>query len=436
MKRVFFILSFLLSIIACTNNTDLIEEIQEEVNTSQPRNAISIEDALKLLSAYEDVPAKSSNKQIENIVYIPNPNYDAGTKSNNTQNEDNPYLLYVVNYEDDGGYVVLSADKRLPTDIYAITESGNIDETDIYGQDEEDYPISLLYQSARGHIPGTDTTTTDPTLPDPGEPFDPNPPIDLETGEWIVTTWGPWRAYESVPTMLPTKWHQNSPFNDNVQPLLAGCTSIALLQVLAYNAYPTDHFINQFHIPYHLLKYQEEILPGTPYAQSVALFVEQFHNMRQDYHISGNSTLIFPDQARDHMEWLGYENVVLHRYGSDCDMSTIFSSLDNNYPILISAMAEQLTSGGHSWVIDGYRKERRYGAKYGEETGDYYGQDMEERFLVHCNWGWINGDHNGYFYAGIFDPNQPVVPDPSQQNNNPNLYNRFYRVITYRVPGY
>lgn len=233
--------------------------------------------------------------------------------------------------------------------------------------------------------------------------------------------------------MLLTKWHQGSPFNDLVQPNYAGCTTIALLQILAYNAYPVDHYISQFHVPFHLLKYQQTIQPNTPYAQSVALFVNEFHDMRADYHISGNSTLVFPDEARDHMEWLGYENVVVHRDGNSCNMSRIYSSLNNNYPVLISAMADRILSGGHSWVIDGYRKELRYGAKYGEETGNYYGQEVEERAMVHCNWGW-SGLHDGYFYSGIFDSHNPVIPDQVQMNGSPTLYNQFYRVITYQLP--
>lgn len=434
MRRVYIIFCIAL-MVGCTNEINFTNDLQEN-NQDKPLNSISLDDALISLSEYQSLQSKSNDKEIENIVYISNPNYNGGcVKSSDIQQEDNPYLLYVVNYTDDEGYAVLSADRRLPTDIYAIAENGNVEESDIYGENEEDFPIALLYESARGNISVTDSTTTDPVIPNPGEPIEPGNPMDPDLGEWIVTTWGPWHVYESVPTKLLTKWHQNSPFNDLVQPNYAGCTTIALLQILAYNEYPVDHYISQLLVPFHLMKYQEVILADTPYAQSAALFVKEFHDMRADYHISGNSTLVFPDEARDHMEWLGYQNVVLHRDGTNCNMSRIYSSLDNDYPVLISAMADKITAGGHSWVIDGYRKERRFGAKYGEETGDYYGQEVEEREMVHCNWGWSGGLHNGYFYAGVFSSHNPVIPDQTQMGGDPHLYNQFYRVITYQLPS-
>ena len=48
--------------------------------------------------------------------------------------------------------------------------------------------------------------------------------------------------------------------------------------------------------------------------------------------------------------------------------------------------------GAHEWVIDGALAQRKV-------------IDGKEQicFLYHCNWGW-NGNSNGYFLSGAFNP--------------------------------
>lgn len=423
-----FLLLVVSTFTSCTKQQPVSNDPKKPI-TETNDYSISINEAILSLEDFYQQVTKSESKQVDNIVCVPNPYYNIGTKSGTSDNIAAPNILYVVNYENEGGYAILSADRRLPTEIYAISDKGEISESDIYDMDYIS-PANLVYQSAvRSIIPGVDTTIIDPLLPPGGNPIEPDP-FDPPDGEWIVTEWGPWNTVEYIPQMLITKWHQGSPFNDLVAPNYAGCTPIALFQIIAYNQYPTNYQINRVSIPLSIMRNLENISTTSMYANAAAVFVKNMHDSYHDSHWE-NQTLMFPTAAQDYLQTIGYSNVQLYRDASECDINIILSSLRQDYPVMISALAN-ITSG-HSWVIDGYLKQYRIGEEYGEESGTYFGSKSEERVMVHCNWGW-NGSHDGYFYAGVFDINSPANVDPTAtQFGSADYYDSYYRIITYEI---
>mgnify|MGYP003623750694 CR=1 FL=1 len=60
-----------------------------------------------------------------------------------------------------------------------------------------------------------------------------------------------------------------------------------------------------------------------------------------------------------------------------------------------------LTGEGHYWLVDGYLKQRRY-----DQSGQHPPQN---RTLVHMSWGWSQGEYDGYYIEGTFDPTQRAV---------------------------
>lgn len=400
--------------------------------TSEDNNLyrISLEDALHSLDEFigetETRTSIETDKRISNVLYINRNYYSANTKSD----EGAQCLLYVVNFEQEQGYAVLSADSRLPVGIYAVTDAGNAEEQDFYESNQEEFNVlNLIYQSASGNIPVVDTTVKDPVI-DPILPpgGDQEPP----EGEWVITRWGPWYTTKDIPVMLRTKWHQGEPFNNYVQPNAAGCTSIALFQIMAYNQYPNKHTINGVDIPYSALRDEVYIDSSSSYAEPVAMFVLNFHDKYMDLHFDGE-TLIFPTAAKKYLESVGYLNVELYKSSNTCDVNRIKESLNKGLPVMVSALANGLN--GHSWVVDGIKEQSRSGKKVGEKTGKVYGSKSESRTFLHCNWGW-QGVNDGYFYAGVFDSNNPIsVPNsinPASESDG--YYRHYYRIITYDLP--
>lgn len=239
--------------------------------------------------------------------------------------------------------------------------------------------------------------------------------------------------------MLKTKWKQGEPFSDLVLPYPAGCTTIALFQIMAYNQYPNPHIVNGIEMPYAYLRNKVSVSPiDNPYANIVAEFVKHFIESvshTQGYSQGSPYTLIYPNQAVKYFESVGYSNVKIHRNPTKFDYDKIYESLNSGYPVLVSAKANG--TNGHTWVIDGYLDQFRTGSRYGAETGKYYGPaGSQSRILVHCNWGW-GGLSDGYYYAGVFATNEgPVIYDEiSLQGESDGDYDSFYRIVTYEIPN-
>lgn len=439
MKKTFFIILSFAVAISCSETLRLDSDnirINQQQEISAPDYHIGLENALESLdgfiAAIDGTKSGTLESRIANIIRL---GRQPGAVLKSEDDTDTSTLLYIVNFKDSAGYAVLAADSRLPTDIYALTETGNADEDDFLsgqGGPEEDFnPLGMIYRSALHGNFNTGRDTTIIPFPDPTIPIGDSLP-NIYVGEWVITQWGPWRNDKNIPIMLKTRWHQREPFNNYVKPNAAGCTTIALFQLMAYNEYPANHTINGIHIPYSDLKKIAYINSGNPvYANEVATFVLNFHNRYMDLHFD-ESTLIFPTAAKKYLESVGYTNVNLSKNSNKCDASTIYNSLNKGYPVLISAKSNGLNA--HTWVIDGYIRQYRTGVKIGEETEHVYGRTLEIREFVHCNWGW-QGYNDGYFYMGIFDSNNPVSTNEIRKTSEDNgYYKSFYRIITYELP--
>ncbi len=438
MKKTFFIILSFAAAISCSEtlrpDSDNNVAISRQQETSTPNYHIGLETALESLDEFiATMDGTKSNSDRIRIADVLRFGRHPGTTVKSTESTDTSTILYVVNFEDDAGYAVLAADSRLPVDVYAVTEKGRVDRNDLYpDQDGEFNPLALIHASAAGHLHVTDSLGFGPNEDQFPKlhPFDTL--LDIWAGEWVTTRWGPWRNDKNIPIMLKTRWHQREPFNNYVKPNAAGCTTIALFQLMAYNEYPANHTINGIHIPYSDLKKIAYINSGNPvYANEVATFVLNFHNRYMDLHFD-ESTLIFPTAAKKYLESVGYTNVNLSKNSNKCDASTIYNSLNKGYPVLISAKSNGLNA--HTWVIDGYIRQYRTGVKIGEETEHVYGRTLEIREFVHCNWGW-QGYNDGYFYMGIFDSNNPISTNEIRKTSEDNgYYKSFYRIITYELP--
>lgn len=433
---------FSVSVLSCTSLQENTCQQNEKQNPKPQSYRIELEDAINSLNDFIAQATKNddaiSGKEIENILIIENPHVgsDSLTKAGAGVDE-NQYLLYVANFKDNQGYAVLSADTRLPVDIYAITEYGNVTEDDIYADDSVGFsPARMVYLAASGHIPAVDTTNKDIVIDNGGEIPDNDPMPDHPDGEWVVTRWSSWQTTESVPEMLKTKWHQDKPFNDKVYPYPAGCTTIAVFQIMTYNQFPDPHIVNGLEMPYADLRDKVSIAPNdNQYANVVAEFVSNFIESvshSQGYREGKPYTLIYPNQAVKYFESVGYSNVKIYRNPTQFDFDKIYHSLKNDYPVLVSAMASGFY--GHTWVIDGFLKQFRTGSEYGADTGKYYGSvNSQYRTLLHCNWGW-GGLDDGYYYSGVFKTNEgPVSTTSILQGESDDYYDSFYRIVTYEI---
>lgn len=435
MKKTFFIILSFATAISCSEtlrpDSDNIR-INQQQEISVPDYHIGLENALESLdgfiAAIDGTKSGTLESRIANIIRL---GRQPGAVLKSEDDTDTSTLLYIVNFKDSAGYAVLAADSRLPTDIYALTETGNADEDDFFsGQDgpEEDFnPLGMIYRSALHGNFNTGRDTTIIPFPDPTIPIGDSLP-NIYVGEWVITQWGPWNMSINYPAMLMTQWGQGSPYKDMTGAQYAGCGVTAVAQMMAYNQYPP--LLDGERIPYDILREMKHVYTNSNYADDVAVLFKHIFIGCKAKPYGEDGTLVWPKNIVTYLENLGYKNVDIYKNPSKFNTSLVYNSIVKGYPVLVTAITDEFA--GHTWVIDGYLKQVREGRKVGEESGDFHGTVGESREFVHCNWG-KSGDNDGYFYPGVFESKKPAII-PTTKGESDGYYRLFYRIITYEIP--
>lgn len=335
------------------------------------------------------------------------------TRSASGQNGLPDTLIYIVNFENDNGYAILSADARFDEDIYCITEKGRLT--------IEDLEQTYAYLSSSSDSSGMEHAIID--FPDPGLP----PVIDdiirddlddirfIEDGEFDVPGKKETKKYGPL---LKTKWDQWSPFNDCVpdgDP--AGCVAIATAQIILHNRVANNTIFNGYECDWDTMEtvrnYKTPLYKGSDEAKrQVANFVFEIGkdyncNIHYDDNESGGNA----DGIKRTFKNFGYPDVEKSLGFGNKVQDKINKCISLGYPVAVTGMREKLK--GHAWVIDGMYE-------------NYY----------HINWGW-EGQSDGYYTKGVFDTNARSSIDENydsgETNSNLPNYTWSYRVVTYSL---
>lgn len=97
---------------ALKNLIEIVEILDEEVTVRSGESKTSLK-------------SKLQNITINDVMSISH----VGLRSANTNQE----MLYLINFDDESGYAVLSADARIPDEVLAITEQGSLSNEDFFG---------------------------------------------------------------------------------------------------------------------------------------------------------------------------------------------------------------------------------------------------------------------------------------------------------------
>lgn len=433
--------------------SDVLYTTVESNSNPEQLHTIPLEDAL---SSLEDFMIETGMRlktkgdlddYIENYFTVSTPI----TKSHGYYDN----VLYVVNFIDNGGYALLSADNRIPDDIIAITDYGYASEDDFsepvfdrVPSDNDDLSLLEFDELVESGILAAEQSqvnyecllyamrhleTNKDDVIEIGSPCDPGP-----GGGGNAPVTYQWKVLKEVPRMLNTAWTQSTANNDifnkycpevgviwrSIAP--AGCVCIATSQIIAYHEHP-NMICNNIQIDFPLIKqiysYDNIDYRGTEESRDMlanfCICVGGLCNIQ--YHSIFNQAWGFawPWDAKSCLESLGYQNVALN-WGYD--ESRVLTSLDAGCPVFMSAIRKLWT--GHAWVIDGYIM-RDYISSLGVVT--------ESQTLIHCNWGW-HGIANGYFTSGIFHTDEAVIPDNVKPGTEDRDYWYAFNTITYDKP--
>lgn len=325
-------------------------------------------------------------------------------------------LLYVVTFEDGNGSAVLGADTRVGS-VYAI-----LDETVLTPEDFVRHDTRSLEEGDAGDIRDFLTgVILDDAVYRVGNPDIADSGIDIGGGDG-----DPIRApvYSTVivdkvaqTPLLRTKWNQDSPYNDECDwnsthtgRCPAGCSNIAVGQVLAYNQSGSTITIAGISYSWNLInecKYGS--YPSAAAKSEIARFIHAIGVwMGTSYKDKKSSAPLA--NAPKMFRHVGYQGVSLIAYNESTARNLICSKKAPFYMYGANAANTE----AHAWVIDGWNEytKQSWVVTYNSRNLPNPRQLLSEEHvrLVHCNFGW-GGKCDGYYRDYSFDTTRRLDSD-------------------------
>lgn len=414
MKKIY-IFALTLAMVAVSCQKDVHQEVmhQDVVSVSNDDNgyAVSVDEALANLDRELDfiygASTRSGDRPNVRKVHTLHRNTVANaTRSGEVNAEE---LLYIVEFDEGQGSAILGADKRVEK-VFAVLDESVITLEDFEnaesGQNTDDLSTrlaGLIVDEAYEQLGDSDFEL---------KPLVPGLRVSYSVYDTIVN--------ESAQTLLRTKWGQQSYYNDycfgyNGNEKAAGCVPIAAAQLILYNNYPDQGFINLYGQQFdrnilNLDRYPRNIPDG--YEATVRDHVARYVGLVSDSLVysqvtSSSSIDRIPKMLRD----LGYSYADV----IECDGNNTFDReirqllYVQKKPTVFEADYDSWENG-HVWVIDGYMYNKVNHWWYTKEGLNIISQEfvgVEESRKVHCNFGWY-GYCDGYYTYAIFDVREPL----------------------------
>ena len=437
MKRLITI-SLVLCVVSC--QTELVP-ISQSVDDSARENVLnpnlrSIDEALSIAEEFideldSDMLEDSSNASFSSTkAFLPMRTVcsvqkimDGSACLTKSSSKDESPLMYLVNYNDNMGFALMGADKRLPY-VYAISNEGHLELSDTLENPGLAFVLDGIREHASNALAEVKST----------------PVYDSHSKSVLVT----------VDSKMPffgnsdlVSWHQRAPYNKycytkDGKSAVVGCVAVACTQLMAHYGWPKE--IDG-------VKYRwREMIKGSN-DEMVARFMAkigepQYLNMNYGENSSSASVV----NALKTFTAFGYTHSGELSYDEDKLIMALKGNKDDapmKYGPIMSVGYYQNQDGsysGHAWVIDAFIKK----AIYMDRTPDN-GEDNPDIFvgyaplMVHCIWGWKTDGYNfnGYYYVSRNTPAFNLQFGPFDKNGNrmldkdfsPTCYNKFLTIV-------
>lgn len=366
------------------SNNEVFRELQQSSSTR-----VSIETALKsaeAMFAMIDGPTTRVTARVPKQIEVVG-THGILTRSVPTKGLDS--LFYIVNYENNEGFAILSADNRL-IPVLGICNEGEFDSSDT---DNPGVRMVLDNLSSKNY----DLEFSN-RLPDVKDYiFDGNPAI---FGEELLAKYGPFGNHR--------KWGQRSPFNkycftSDGQQAPVGCVAVATALIMAHHKFPNS--IMGYNLNWNEMDGVTSYSGSPQGVESVARLLsslgnKSYLNMNYSVNNSGASSYLVPDVLRSFGYTVG--KFEIYRPAGKLALYEARDRLINHFenhstPVYMrgnTGIVDGKYVGGHAWIIDGLLQ---------INTMILQSQLIIARYdYFYCNWGW-NGTANGWYIWSTFD---------------------------------
>lgn len=312
-------------------------------------------------------------------------------------------LMYIFNYENNEGYSVISANPNTP-DLIAITEKGYYD-PNVKSDNEA---LDLYMQMAMNMI-----IIDPPTWND----YDTIPTFTSRFGESEIVE-------EGIPAKINLRWGQQTPYGNYYSNQNCGCVQTAEAMIMAYYKHPQSIVLSFLgdnapiqNINWDLVNEHKSTTECNDYAQLGDSIIARL--CRQIGYLNNSVSDIYPVISTN--VTIANTFNALREYGYHCTEFEEYEGLDyktelKDHNAICMVSAHTSTAHGHCFLIDGYKDRIRRMEIFDvynvvNQNGVVINQvlvpsGIDERIqeeYVHINWGW-NGNDNGYFLKGTFNP--------------------------------
>jgi hypothetical protein len=361
------------------------DTVVKEINTRQVTNA----QAQKFSEAFAHCfcnssktisKAKEISRTLDNIQYV--------------ISEDNDTLMYILNYSNNQGYMILSANKE-DSPVLALADRGNIDLKDV----DENSPFGAWLDEKKEII------STEIKMPlDSISELNVWNDLDNDSCETIIeiVTEVPKNgisksrnSYSSGRTICYPyfgrilKWGQGTGYNYNAKYKGAciGCPAVAIGMLCRKHLYPTK---------YRCQNMPCELPNNYDKQNDISLMFRDIADNIPDYNwgrYEGAESGAIPENILIGLHNIGYKQAQMATF----NLSTVYQNLLEGKSVLLCAYRPNY-NGGHIWFCDGYQeitykitKTKKHLFRKNEKKVWY---EYEEQ--LYMNWGW-NGNQNGWY---------------------------------------
>lgn len=452
MKILKFILTtafFGVLLLSCSNETDYMDTpaIQNEQPTNSRNSHVSFNDVQALVkSVSRQTRAAMEKERFEFII-----------------DNDNDTLFYVANHPE-GGWTMYASDKRVPA-IVAENDEGyfNLKETEQVMNEwfeamkedmkavrqAEDNELNFTEEEIRANrdawdaVCNIDEFIQNHTKQTRARRYSGH----YELYETIVES----EVYDSINHMTQTRWHQSYPYNAycpmksyGYDYAPAGCVAIAGAQMLYYLHYKIGTPDSIPDAAYCNSTVSDPVLDMNQWMTGINTWSTMPNHGNPGYYFTDINGYTVPEGRcaaplianvgmRVNMHYTdscsgAYTNTlvsnVFYPYGISCqyvnfNSSTLYTSLQQQIPVIASAYTSNNGDNGHAFIIDGYKRSRtkttyRYVWVYDyviapgspgplpllPEVEDEIIIEYSSPYITHIkmNWGWGNHSANNTWY--------------------------------------
>ena len=393
MKKFIFLFAIIIAFLSgCSDDFDQVQEQQGETVYVKDRVVSALQAQAFAEKAIEAIQTNGDTALIKNSVVRSIKSVEP------IKALDGNVVLHIVNFEDNQGYMVLSADKEAPNPMLSFDVRGNFDPRNI----DEDSPVWVWLEERKEVI----SENIKSGINEDHQGYELwNYIIENEDGEISIEI-GSAEEMNNVknesaqlrgtypnPTGRPTispwndvrynTWGQGAGYNADapIRNALVGCPAVAIGILCKTHRYPS--------------KYEYSSMPNVLNATSSNSISRMFRDIANNipgYVWGLNSSGALPGDIITGLKRLGYNSAKQKSY----DSWTAYANIRDWYPVLLAGYPRS-GQGGHIWIADGYYEQTWKFTKKNKVLGITVSTSTWYEYMstFYMNWGW-NGDGDGW----------------------------------------